>query len=104
MKKYIATLILFIAVCLCGCSAINETLGLAKDLGITFSKDEAKEQNAIDSVTVNFKSAYWSEKIDLKNYEQDLYINGYHIWILQTDSTRRIEIVRADTVLKFYRK
>ena len=63
MKKYIATLILFIAVCLCGCSAINETLGLAKDMGITFSKDEAKEQKAIDSVTVNFKSAYWSEKL-----------------------------------------
>lgn len=101
MKTFVLILICFV---LGGCSVLNETLGIAKDLGITFSKDEAKEQNAIDSVTVNFKSAYWSEKIDLKNYEQDLYINGYHIWILQTDSTRRIEIVRADTVLKFYRK
>lgn len=104
MKKYIATLILFIAVCLCGCSAINETLGLAKDMGITFSKDEAKEAKAIDSVTVNFKPAYWTEKITMDNFEEDMYIDGYHIWILQTDSTRRIEVVRADTVLKFYRK
>lgn len=101
MKTFILILLCFV---LGGCSALNETLGLAKDMGITFSKDEAKEQNAIDSVTVNFKPAYWIEKIDTSNCEQDLYINGYHIWILQTESTRRIEIVRADTVLKFYRK
>lgn len=102
MKKYLWLLVI-LSFGLSACSTIGDLLGLAKNVNVTWNPSEGVK--TIDSAKIVFKPIYWVETIDSTNqYEKEFVLDGYKIWILQTGSVRRIEVLKQDTVIKVFGK
>ena len=102
MKKCL-WIILILSFGLSACSTITELLGLAKNVNVTWNPNEGVK--TIDSTKVIFKPCYWIETIDSTNqYEKEFVLDGYKIWILQTGSVRRIEVLKQDTTIRIFGK
>ena len=102
MKKYL-WLIVLLSFGLSSCSTISELLGLAKNINVTWNPQEGVK--TIDSTKVIFKPVYWVETIDsTSQYEKEFILDGYKVWILQTNAIRRIEVTKQDTVIRIFGK
>ncbi len=101
MKKYL-WLIVILSSGLSACSTITDLLGLAKNINVTWNPNEGVK--TIDSTKINFKPCYWKDTVSIGNYEREFMLDGYRVWILQTDSVRRIEVLKQDTVIKIFGK
>lgn len=101
MKKYL-WLIVLLSFGLSACSTIGDLLGLAKNVNVTWNPSEGVK--TIDSAKINFKPCYWKDTVSVGNYEREFMLDGYRVWILQTDSVRRIEVLKQDTVIKIFGK
>jgi len=77
---------------------------------VTWKKDKAKDQKPIDSIVVKFNPVYWREPVVIEddstmiNEETDRIVDGYQIWILETNTIRYNEVRKLDTVIYIYRK
>lgn len=106
------------AICLCsffvlfsGCSLFQSAYDVASEhVEVTWKKDTSKEQKPIDSIVVKFNPVYWREPVVIEddstiiNEETDKIIDGYQVWILETNTIRYNEVKKLDTVIYIYRK
>ena len=97
-----AILILMIFV-LTSCSVFESVFKAVDDnVSITWKKDEAKK--VIDSLLINNKSTYFIVNCDTIDYEKDIYLSGYNIWILKINDKYRIEVAKTDSLIYLYGK
>jgi len=96
---------------LSGCSLFQSAYDVAsKHVEVTWKKDNAKDQKPIDSIVVKFNPVYWREPVEwvddstMINEETDKIMDGYSIWILETNTIRYNEVKKLDTVIYIYRK
>ena len=101
MKKYL-WLIVILSSGLSACSTITELLGLAKNINVTWNPNEGVK--TIDSTKILFKPVYWKDTVLVGSYEREFMLDGYRVWILQTDSVRRVEVLKQDTVIRIFGK
>ncbi len=101
MKKFI-WLILILSFGVSSCASIGDILGLAKNVNVTWNPSEGVK--TIDSTKILFKPVYWRDTLQVGNYEREFMLDGYRVWILQTDSIRRIEVLKQDTIIRIFGK
>lgn len=92
------------------CSLFQTAYDVASDnVSITWKKDK-EDQKPIDSIVIKFNPVYWREPIEwvddsiMINEETDKIIDGYQVWILETNTIRYNEIRKLDTVIYIYKK
>lgn len=109
--KVIRVLILFsIILLLSGCSLFQSAYDVASEhVEVTWKKDKDKEQVVVDSIVIKFNPVYWREPVIIENdsvminEETDKIIDGYQVWILETNTIRYNEVKKLDTVIYIYR-
>lgn len=107
---FAVAVIIFGIFVLSGCSVFETGYKLAKDnIEIKIKGQEDPDAVIIDSVVVKFEPVYWEENIEIDSTElgdvkTEFKMNGYSIWILETDKTRYNEVIKHDTVIYFIRK
>lgn len=108
---FILALLVALWFSLSGCSVFETGYKLAKgNIEIKIKGQEDPDAIIVDSLIVKFEPVYWEENIEIDtleisgNTKQEFTLEGYKVWILETDKTRYNEVKKLDTVIYFIRR
>jgi PBP1b-binding outer membrane lipoprotein LpoB len=111
-KKMMKLISLFLMVMiLSSCSLFHTGYEFVNDnFDIKIKGTQDKNAKIVDSMLIKFEPVYWEEEIEIDSIEKygdaktEFRLNGYSVWILETEKIRYSEVKKLDTVIYFIRK